>query len=241
MPRFFCENFSENTAFITGDDARHISRSLRMKIGEELTVCNTRGTDYFCKITEIHENEIMLDVMESAKTVSEPSIEVTLFQCMPKGDKLETVVQKSVELGVKQIVPVISERCISRPDAKSAAKKRERLQKIANEAAKQSGRGILPTVENTLTFKECCNRLSDFDLSILFYELGGESLSNLEINGNKKIAILIGPEGGFAKEEADAALKNGAKAATLGKRILRTETAPLAALTGIMLLSGNLQ
>lgn len=241
MPRFFCENFSENAAIITGDDARHISRSLRMKIGEELTVCNTKGTDYFCKITGIRENEVMLDVMESAKTVSEPSVEVTLFQCMPKSDKLETVVQKAVELGVNQIVPVISERCISRPDAKSVAKKRERLQKIANEAAKQSGRGVLPTVENALTFKECCSRLSDFDISILFYELGGEPLTELGIKDCGRIAILIGPEGGFSKEEADTALKNGAKAATLGKRILRTETAPLAALTGIMLLSGNLQ
>ena len=160
---------------------------------------------------------------------------------MPKSDKLETVVQKAVELGVNQIVPVISERCISRPDAKSVAKKRERLQKIANEAAKQSGRGVLPTVENALTFKECCSRLSDFDISILFYELGGEPLTELGIKDCGRIAILIGPEGGFSKEEADTALKNGAKAATLGKRILRTETAPLAALTGIMLLSGNLQ
>ncbi len=241
MPRFFCENFAENSAVITGDDARHISRSLRMRVGESLTVCDTRGTDYYCTVAEICDDTVKLNVNSKQENTSEPTVAVTLFQCIPKGDKLDSVVQKAVELGVHEIVPVLSSRCVSRPDEKAAAKKRERLQKIANEAAKQSGRGILPEVCKTVSFKECCAVLKDFDTAVLFYELGGKPLADISFEKNGKIAVLIGPEGGFSEDEVTAATNGGAQRATLGKRILRTETAPVAALGCIMLLTGNME
>lgn len=240
MPRFFKENFNENTQ-ITGEDGRHISRSLRMKVGEKLTVCDTFGTDYICEITEILDTDVSLKILETKKSDTEPNINVTLFQCIPKGDKFDTVVQKSVELGVNTIVPVLSEHCVSRPDQKSMQKKCARMQKIAIEAAKQSGRGILPKIENMINFNAFLNRIKDFDAVILFYELGGKPIREIITDEIKNLAIIIGPEGGFAKSEVEKAIDSGAIAATLGKRILRTETAPLAALTSVMLLSGNLE
>lgn len=239
MPRFFCEHFESNPV-ISGEDGRHISRSLRMKVGEQLTVCDTIGTDFNCEIESIQDDTIYLKILNSKKNTSEPNIKVTLFQCIPKGDKLDLVVQKAVELGVHEIVPVLSSRCVSRPDAKSMQKKRMRLQKIADEAAKQSGRGILPKISDMISFKECCERLKDFSRSIIFYELGGAPLKDI-VNTQESYAILIGSEGGFSVDEVEQATSCGAVSATLGKRILRTETAPLAALTGIMLLSGNME
>lgn len=239
MPRFFKEYFKD-APFIDGDDARHIARSLRMRVGETLTVCDTMGTDYLCEIAEIDEKRVLLNILEETENRTEPTVKVTLFQCNPKGDKLDTVVQKAVELGVSEIVPVLSEHCVSRPDQKSAGKRRERMQKIADEAAKQSGRGKLPEIGEFISFKACCKRLKDFDKSILFYELGGKPIAEIVNRDIKSIAIVIGPEGGFAKDEVESAKKSGAEIATLGPRILRTETAPLAALTAIMLLTDNL-
>ena len=137
-------------------------------------------------------------------------------------------------------MPVISEHCVSRPDEKSAKKKKERMQRIADEAAKQSGRGRLPKIGEFISFNACCQRIKDFDKSILFYELGGKPLKELITEAAGSIAILIGPEGGFSKEEVAKATEGGAEIATLGPRILRTETAPLAALSGIMLLTNNM-
>ncbi len=239
MPRFFKEYFKDNP-FIDGDDGRHIARSLRMRVGEKLTVCDTMGTDYLCEIKDITENTVKLNILEETPNRTEPTAQVTLFQCNPKGDKLDTVVQKAVELGVSEIVPVLSEHCVSRPDHKAAAKKRERMQKIADEAAKQSGRGILPKIGEMLSFKDCCKRLRDYDKSILFYELGGKPLQSIVDKNIGSVAIIIGPEGGFSKEEVILALDSGAQVATLGPRILRTETAPLAALSCIMLLTENM-
>ena len=239
MPRFFKEYFKD-APFIEGDDARHISRSLRMRVGEALTVCDTMGTDYLCKIADIEDGIVRLDVLEETENRTEPTVKVTLFQCNPKGDKLDMVVQKAVELGVSEIVPVLSEHCVSRPDHKSADKKRERMSRIADEAAKQSGRGKIPEIGEFISFKACCERLKDVDKSILFYELGGKPLTEIVEKDTKSIAIVIGPEGGFSKDEVNLALDSGAEVATLGPRILRTETAPLAAITAIMLLTDNL-
>ncbi len=239
MPRFFKEYFKDSPV-IEGDDARHISRSLRMRIGESLTVCDTMGTDYICEIAAIEEGLVRLNILEENENRTEPSVRVTLFQCNPKGDKLDTVVQKAVELGVAEIVPVISEHCVSRPDSKAADKKRERMARIADEAAKQSGRGTLPSIGEFISFKTCCERLQNFDKSILFYELGGKPIAEIVNKDTESIAVVIGPEGGFSKDEVDLALTNGAEVATLGPRILRTETAPLAALTAIMLLTDNM-
>lgn len=241
MPRFFVENIDKNHPVISGGDADHIKRSLRMKIGEGLTVCDTAGKDYICEISDFGECEVYLKIIEERESDSEPSVKVTLFQCVPKGDKLESVIQKSVELGVNSIVPVLSSRCISRPDPKSAKKKQERYQKIADSAAKQSGRGILPQIEEMISFDKMCERFVEFDKIIFFYEGGGASLREIIIDSIKTAAIVIGPEGGFDIAEVEKATENGAEKCGLGKRILRTETAPLAALSALMLLSGNLE
>lgn len=240
MPRFFCEEFKNNPV-IFGEDAKHISRSLRMKIGEQLTVCDTHGTDYLCEIENLSDDAVYLKILSTKQNDSEPNLKVTLFQCLPKGDKLDLVVQKAVELGVNEIIPVMSSRCVSKPDQKAADKKRVRMQKISDQAAKQSGRGILPKIKPIINFNECCEKLAQFDKSIIFYELGGEPLAKIINKTAKTCAVIIGPEGGLSQEEVALANSKGAVSATLGKRILRTETAPLAALTAIMLLSGNLE
>ena len=146
MPRFFVPPFSGEETAVTGEDGRHIARSLRMKVGEPLTLCDGVGTDYQCEITGFSGEKVWVRVLERAPSQSEPSIKVTVYQGIPKGDKMDAIVQKAVELGACEIVPVAMRRCVSRPDEKSAAKKTARWQKIADEAAKQSGRGILPQV-----------------------------------------------------------------------------------------------
>lgn len=238
MPRFFKEFFKDSPV-IQGADALHIAKSLRMKVGETLTVCDTLGTDYLCEITEISNNEIGLKILSEEKNLTEPDAEVTLFQCLPKGDKMDTIVRQSVELGVKEIYPVLSTRCVSRPDAQSLKKKIARWQKIADEAAMQSGRGIKPKVHDMVTVDEYCKKINDYSLSLFFYELGGESLKTA-VKKEKSVSVIVGSEGGFSHEEAEKIEKSGAKPVTLGKRILRCETAPIAALTSVMLLSDNM-
>ena len=242
MPRFFKENF-ENEPYIEGEDFVHISRSLRMRVGEKITVCDGSGTDFNCTIEEITSDRVLLSIEESRLSESEPDIEVTLCTCLLKGDKFEQVIKHSTELGVSKILPVVSENCVSRPNDKALTGKISRWQRIALEAAGQSQRGKVPTVLAATSLKELIIRLSDFDLVLFFYEAGGEPLGETlwENQDAKKIAVITGPEGGFSKDEAKMLLESGAKVISLGKRILRAETAPLAALTGIMLLTDNLE
>ena len=241
MPRFFLDTFSGgDTARITGQDAAHITRSLRMRVGESLTLCDTRGTDYDCEIAQTGD-EVVLKVLGSRPTASEPSLQVTLYQALPKSDKLEHIIQKSVETGVFAIVPVETSRCIARLDGR-ADKKAVRWQKIAAEAAGQSGRGIIPAVREPLTFKQALAALRESgDEVVVFYEGGGAPLGELISPDTRRLSVFIGSEGGFAPEEIDALTAAGARTATLGPRILRCETAPTAALAALMLLSGNLQ
>ena len=242
MPRFFKENFKEEP-FIDGQDAAHISRSLRMKQGEGLTVCDGNGTDYTCVIEAITPDRVCLEIKEENPSEAEPDIKVTLCTSLLKGDKLEQVIKHSVELGVFEITPIISANCVSRPDERSLKGKVGRWQKIANEAAGQSGRGILPKVNEAITLKALSEAFGEFDLVLFFYEVGGNPLGETlwENAGAKKIAVITGPEGGFAPEEAEMLKNAGARVISLGKRILRAETAPLAALTGVMLLTDNLE
>ena len=242
MPRFFKEDF-KTAPYIEGEDFTHISRSLRMRVGERLVVCDKKGTEFDCVIDEITLDRVLLKVLEERKSESEPDISVTLCTCLLKGDKFEQVIKHSTELGVSEILPVVSENCVSRPDEKALKGKIPRWQKIALEAAGQSGRGKIPTVQNAISLKSLAQRLSEFDLALFFYEAGGEPLGETlwENQGSRKIAVITGPEGGFSNEEAKLLESLGAKTITLGKRILRAETAPLAALTGIMLLTDNLE
>lgn len=245
MPKFFIESGINEDMEIVGGDAVHILKSLRMSVGDRLTICDGNGSDAECEIYEAGRDYLKLKVLSRSPSISEPDIEVNLYQCLPKGDKFDGVVRKSVELGVHSITPVISSRVISRPDKKALAKKTERWNKIAREAAGQSGRGIVPMVRETLSFDLAVKEASNTDkesgvLNIFFYECGGEPMSQLKLDGISIINIFIGPEGGYSPAEAEAAEKAGFFTATLGSRILRTETAPVAALSVIMYITGNM-
>ena len=238
-PRFFGQSDGER-AFITGEDAKHLSTVLRMKTGELVVLCDNNGTDSLCRICLCQKETVELEVLESRKNDAEPSVEMTLFQCLPKSDKMDFIVQKATELGAVNIVPVLSKRCVSRPDEKSALKKTQRWQKIAEEAAKQSGRGRIPEISPLTDFRKAVEEYSGKGTGILFYECGGKQISQLVTDKTAKIGIFIGSEGGFEPEEAAFAEERGIVLATLGKRILRCETAPVAALAVLMNLTGNL-
>lgn len=239
MPRFFSDDEPQNGVFtITGEDSRHIGRSLRMAIGEEITVCRS-GIDYRCRLDKISDGAVSASIISSEKS-REPSIGLTLFQAMPKLDKLEFIVQKSVELGAKRIVPVMTKRCVSRPEKEQFEKKRERLQKISLEAAKQSGRGIIPEVSGMISFEKCLEEMKRLDVGLMCYENGGERLKADILPKNGTVGLLIGSEGGFEPFEAEAAKNAGVRLIWLGDRILRCETAPIAAEAIIMNLTDNI-
>lgn len=240
MPRFFTDNINENDIVLDGENARHIGRSLRMRPKEELTVC-CGGVDYDCKIRQITEDCVHLDLLEKHPCYAEPTVNVTLFQAMPKLDKLEHIIQKSTELGVSRVVPVLTRRCISRPTEKDFAKKLPRLAKIAEEAAKQSGRGIIPEISPMVSYKQCLEMMKELDKTIMLYEgEGGKPFGDVAVEGIKTAGLLIGSEGGFDVFEVEDAVSTGAERVWLGKRILRCETAPISALTILMFLTKNM-
>lgn len=240
MPHFFVdEEIFEKEYILSGEDARHISKSLRMKKGEELTLCSPSGTVHNCIVNDISDSTVEVDVISSEISKAEPDVKVTLYQALPKGDKMEMIIQKAVEIGVTAIVPVISERCVSRPDKKTLSKKIVRWQKIAKQASMQSGRGIVPKIEECISFKEAVT--SAKGEKIIFYELGGESVKSILKDKPTEISIFIGSEGGFSSDEVETVISENGKKATLGKRILRAETAPLVALTLIMYETDNME
>lgn len=239
MQKLFVDYIGGDKITLNEEQSRHIAKSLRMRKGDMLTLCTGDGTDYGCMIEEITKESVTLTVCYEQASNTEPSIKVSLFQGVPKSDKMEDIIQKCVELGIYEITPVLTKRSISRPDEKQAKKKQVRYNKIALEAAQQSGRGIIPKINDMTSFKNAVNSC-DADLKIIFYEGGGKSLKSLINDDIKSVAIFIGPEGGFEKEEVDAVLGIGGINATLGKRILRTQTAPVAALSAIMTLTGNM-
>ncbi len=250
MPRFFItspqESIRGDILTITGEDAVHISRSLRMKCGEELIACDFSGMQYKCEICGFEGGSVQLKILEKQLCESEPDVKVRIFQALPKGDKLDTVVQKCTELGAYDFTPVLTSRCISRPDNKSAKKKCERWQKISAEAAKQCGRGIIPRVNEVISFEKALSEMSECTLALMCYECeDGYSIRRcIEENREKlthdaSVSVFIGPEGGISPEEVKTACDNGIICVGLGKRILRTETAPLFAVSAIMLLTGN--
>lgn len=238
-PRFFGTNDGEK-AFITGEDAKHISTVLRMNRGQLVVLCDNDGKDSLCRIALCQKDIVELEVLDSRKNDAEPTVEITLFQCLPKSDKMDYIVQKAVELGATRVVPTLSKRCVSRPDEKSALKKVTRWQKIAEEASKQSGRGKIPEICPLTDFRNAVKEYKDIGQGILFYECGGKNIADIVGKDVPKIGIFIGSEGGFEPEEAEFAIENGIEAATLGKRILRCETAPIAALAVLINLTGNM-
>ncbi len=239
MAWFFVEPFVGDYYTIDGEDAKHIEKSLRMRSGEEITLVDSDLIQHNGVIDSITSGNVTVKINESFKCEQEPDVKVTLYQALPKGDKMDTIVQKAVELGVSEIVPVISARCISRPDEKSLNKKITRWQKIALQAAQQSRRGIIPAVKEAVSFKQAVKALDENACNIIFYECGGEKVANI-IKPNSCVNMFIGSEGGFEEQEVQSVIEKGGNAATLGKRVLRAETAPLTALSVIMYETGNL-
>ena len=235
MPKFFVKTnqIEENKIKIIGEDVKHINQVLRAKIGEELTICNLDTTlNYITTISQITPEYVMCDIQDWVKSFVESNVQVTIFQGLPKADKMEYIIQKNTELGAKQIVPVEMVRCVVKLDSKKEGKKIERWQKIAESAAKQSGRDLIPTVEMPIDINNLCEKIKEFDAVILAYE---EEKENTLKNELKKLdGIIIGPEGGIDKTEVEKLAKAGAKVVTLGKRILRTETASISIMSNIV-------
>lgn len=235
MARFFISHDDidreQNTAAVRGEDAYHIARSLRMAEGDAVTLCDGRGTDYSCRLTRIRDDECTAEILSARPSESEPPTEITLFMAYPKGDKLETVIQKAVELGAAKIVPFESSRCIKRPPAERDERRLTRLSRIAKEAAKQCGRGRLPEVLSTLRFRDVLAQKCDFDAALFAYEGSGTLSLRSVLEGMRgdvpaRLAVVVGSEGGFSPEEAEAAKSAGFIPVNLGPRILRCETAP---------------
>ena len=241
MAWFFTNNALTTEYYtITGEDASHIARSLRMKVGEALTLCTPDGRRHECEISEITRADVTVHILSSTECEQEPDVHVNLFIALMKGDKIDDVVQKAVELGASEITPFLSARCISRPDAKVLNKKLARWQKIADNAASQSRRGVIPHVNPCINLRDIPEAVSNTDTSVVFYECGGEKLSALIRGKVKSLALITGSEGGFEPWEAELAQNSGIVAATLGTRILRCETAPVAAIAILMNVTKNM-
>ena len=232
------EQIHGDEATIIGEDVKHIRDVLRYKIDDELNICDEEGKKYITKILAFSKEQIDLKIIKACEDTTEPNVNVTLFQGMPKADKLEFIIQKCTELGVNEVIPVITDRVIVKLEEKNLPKKLERWNKIALEAAKQSGRQKVPEVKNPINLKNLVENISKYDILILPYECEKEmtmkvALQNIHQNC-KKIAILIGPEGGFSEEEIKMLSSEKVKIVTLGPRILRTETAGIATLAMIL-------
>ena len=241
MNRFFSNEdtvITEKYVEIYGEDVNHIRNVLRLRVGEEITLCNGLGCDYLCKLSDITQEKVVADIVDICDNLSELDTKITLFQGYPKSDKLELIIQKTIELGVSRIVPVMTKRTVVKLDDKKAGKKTKRYEGIARAAAKQCGRGIVPEITEPVSFKESIDMAKYLDMSIIPYEEAeGIEYSRKvlsDIKGKRTLGIFIGPEGGFDREEVELAMKSGIIPITLGHRILRTETAGMAVMSIIM-------
>lgn len=242
MYRFFVsdEQIGEKQIRIAGSDVNHIKNVLRMKKGDELLVSDGGGTEYTCYIEELGGEEILAHIMYSQASEQELASRIYLFQGLPKGDKMELIVQKAVELGVFEIVPVAAKRCVVKLDEKKAENKRKRWQAIAESAAKQSRRTAVPGIAQVMSFAQAAEYAAALDVRLIPYELArgmAQTRAVLEaIEPGQSIGVFIGPEGGFDEGEIALAETAGIRPITLGKRILRTETAGMAVLSVLMYL-----
>ena len=240
MNRFFgkSENMFSDYIIIDGADVNHIKNVLRMKTGEEVMVSGGNNTDYHCRISEISDDEIRLSIVERLESDKELPARIHIFQGLPKSDKMELIIQKCVELGVYEIIPVSMKRCVVKLDDKKASSKIARWQAISESAAKQSGRSIIPCVRNVMSYKEALNYAFTMDYTIVPYELAegmeATKAALANIKPGMDVAVFIGPEGGFDVSEIAEAGEKGMVPISLGKRILRTETAGLAVMSIIM-------
>lgn len=239
IPRIYIgsDKIQDNRAFIDGSDANHILRVLRKGIGDELHVCDMHGNSFIATIDEITREGLFATLGEPEKQDNEMPFKVSVYQCFPKGDKLDTVVQKAVELGAHEIIAVMSERCVARPDAKAFAKRLERLKKISESAAAQCGRSYIPEIRGIIGFESAISEIAQKDIGFVCYE-GDNTRPVRELLNEKPqtIGFLIGPEGGLSEKETALANEKSIALAGLGKRILRTETASGYVLSAISVL-----
>ena len=240
MQHFFVtpDQVEDTRIVVEGSDVNHMKNVLRLRLGEEVMVSDGNNLSYLCKVEAYEEDRVILGIQETKEADTELPSKVYLFQGLPKGDKMELIVQKAVELGVCEVIPVAMKRSVVKLDQKKAQKKCARWQEIAKSAAKQAGRGYIPKVHEVLSYREALAYSEQLDRVLLPYELA-EGMKETKkvitsILPGQSVGIYIGPEGGFEKEEVDQALEQGAEVVTLGKRILRTETAGLAALAVLM-------
>ena len=242
MSRFFIprEHISENQITVTGEDTVHITKVLRLKKGDTLTCCDGQGFDYEAKIAEVSKMTVLCDILRKTKSDTEPNIKVTLIQGIPKASKMDYIIQKTTELGISEIFPCELNRCVAKLDGE---KKIERWQKIAKEAAQQSGRGIVPTIRPKINISEAVKVLKSADISFVAYECEDKTVIKTVLKTKsepKSVAFMVGAEGGFDKSEIDFLIENGIPSVSLGKRILRTETAGEAVLSMIMYEIGDI-
>ena len=243
MHRFFADKdwFTKDSVRITGDDVSHITRVLRLKTGDKVSICDKDKTDYICALKCAGKDFAEFDIISSHPNKNESDLSITLYQGLPKADKMELIIQKAVELGADRVVPVVTSRTVVK--LKDNSKKADRWQKIAEQAAKQSMRGIIPIVCEPIEFSQMLNEIkSDSNLTIIAYENERQTKLKTILSDNKNtsgVNIIIGPEGGFEEEEVRLACEAGAKSVTLGPRIMRCETAPLAVISAVMYEKGD--
>ncbi len=239
MPhRYFTTDIVDDIAYLRGEDAQHLCKVLRARIGEDVLLCDGLGQDYDAQVSSIEDGVVTLRILHCFQTATEPRLHAEVFIGLAKGERMDYAIQKSVELGAAAVWTFESEHTVAKPH--QPEKKTQRWQRIATEAAKQSGRGILPMVHPPLTFEDVLKKTSEFECTLFCYEEGGTSLRKTMQNMSR-LAIITGPEGGFSSNEAQMATKAGCTTIGLGPRILRCETAPAAVLSAVMCLSGDLE
>ena len=242
MVRFFAEPEQMKNDFfvLTGENAAH-AKVLRLKTGEKVVVCDGEGAECVCTVSDIRPDQVSLVVSRRGMSETEPSVKVSVYMAFSKGDKIEHVVQKATELGAYEIICFPSARCVSKPDEKSLRNKVERWNKIAASAAEQSGRGAVPQVITLKSYTQALERAATADTCLFFYENEQATTLNMALQEHdyKTVSVMTGPEGGFEQAEVEKAADTGMRICTLGKRILRCETAPLCALSAIMYASGE--
>lgn len=242
MTRFFVSSDDMIMAqiLLTGENAAH-AKVLRLKQGEQVLVCDGKGQECLCTVKSLQNGEVVLTVESRQASVSEANVKVSIYMAFPKADKLEYVIQKATELGAYEIVTFPSARCVSKPDEKSIKKKLERWQKIAASAAEQSGRGIIPEVVVLPSFHHALKRAAEADLPIMLYENEHATTLRMALESGQyhTVSLLSGPEGGLETKEVEMAKETGLRICTLGRRILRCETAPLCGLSAVMYATGE--
>ena len=244
MSKFFIksEDINNNTVELRDENANHIKNVLRLKVDDTITVCTEQEQNYICSIKEINKNVVVCQVLKEINTNTETNISITIFQALPKADKFEYIIQKCTELGVKEIIPIQTDRCIVKLDSKSELSKIERWQKIAESASKQSNRNTVIKINNVINIKKIVENLKNYDILLVPYENEKQTtlkevIQDIKVQ-NAKIGVVIGPEGGFEETEIEQLRQVGGKIITLGDRILRTETVALF-VTSILLYEFN--